>query len=117
MRYWAIPFAFGLGIGLAVLIGQRMSTDAMAVVIGVAVGVCAGVPTSLILSAIMMRRTGWRQEPPAVPQVPQTPQMPPIAIIRSDDLVHTLGYNVQSPWVEPRPDQEVRPQGIRIVGR
>ena len=39
----------GFGVALAVIIGQRMSTDAMAVVIGVAVGVAASVPTSLLL--------------------------------------------------------------------
>lgn len=44
MKYALPLLMLGLGVGLAVIIGQRMSTDAMAVVIGVAVGVAASVP-------------------------------------------------------------------------
>ena len=40
---------------LAVTIGQRMSTDAMAVVIGVIFGVAASVPTSLLIAAVTRR--------------------------------------------------------------
>lgn len=62
----AIPLLLlGLGVGLAVIIGRRMSTDAMAVVIGVAVGVAASVPTSLLLVALLRReRRSYRDEPP-----------------------------------------------------
>lgn len=47
--------AIGFGVTLAIIIGERMSTDAMAVVIGVAVGVAASVPTSLLLVALLRR--------------------------------------------------------------
>jgi hypothetical protein len=50
-------------ITLAVIIGQRMSTDAMAVVIGVACGVVASIPTSLLILAVSGRR-GEREVPP-----------------------------------------------------
>jgi hypothetical protein len=40
---------------LAVIIGQRMSTDAMAVVIGVIFGVAASIPTSLLVAAVTRR--------------------------------------------------------------
>lgn len=63
----------GFGAVLAIIVGQRMSTDAMAVVIGVAVGVAASVPTSLLLVALLRReRRGYRDEtsaPPAYPQI------------------------------------------------
>jgi hypothetical protein len=36
-------------VALAVVIGNRMSTDAMAVVVGVACGVLASIPTSLLM--------------------------------------------------------------------
>jgi hypothetical protein len=68
-----LPAMLGFGIALALIIGQRMSTDAMAVVIGVAVGVASSVPTSILLMALLRReRAGistWRQEPP--PQIQQ----------------------------------------------
>jgi len=43
---------------LAVIIGQRMSTDAMAVVIGVIFGVAASIPTSLLVVAVTRRGQG-----------------------------------------------------------
>jgi len=36
-------------VALAVVVGNRMSVDAMAVVVGVACGVLASIPTSLLL--------------------------------------------------------------------
>ena len=63
-------------VTLAVMIGQRMSTDAMAVVIGVVFGVAASIPTSLLVVAATR---GRREEPrrpgpdprPAVTAPPQ----------------------------------------------
>jgi hypothetical protein len=40
---------------LAVIIGQRMSTDAMAVVVGVIFGVAASIPTSLLVVVVTRR--------------------------------------------------------------
>ena len=49
------------GITLAIVVGQRMSTDAMAVVIGVVFGVAASIPTSLlIVAATRGRRDQFR---------------------------------------------------------
>ena len=45
------------GVALAVLIGQHMSTDALAVVLGVIVGIAASVPFSLLLVALLSRRS------------------------------------------------------------
>lgn len=56
MKKIIVPVLLGFGVVLAVIIGQRMSTDAMAVVIGVAVGVAASVPTSLLLVALLRRQ-------------------------------------------------------------
>jgi hypothetical protein len=49
-------------VTLAVIIGQRMSTDAMAVVIGVVFGVAASIPTSLLIA--LAARGNRRQAPP-----------------------------------------------------
>jgi hypothetical protein len=63
MRRWVIPLMLGFGVALALIIGQRMSTDAMAVVIGVAVGVAASVPASMLLVAMLRReRRTYRAE-------------------------------------------------------
>ncbi len=47
-------------ITLAIVIGQRMSTDAMAVVIGVIFGVAASIPTSLLIIAASRRSAADR---------------------------------------------------------
>lgn len=43
-------------IALAVVVGKRMSTEALAVVVGVVCGVVASVPTSLLLLLVLNRR-------------------------------------------------------------
>jgi hypothetical protein len=64
--FWSfLGLAFGLA--LAVIIGQRMSTDAMAVVIGVVVGVVASVPTSVLMVALLRRGQRRPDSPPAPP--------------------------------------------------
>ncbi len=96
----------GLGIGLAVIIGQRMSTDAMAVVIGVAVGVAASIPTSLLMVALLRRqRQAFTPEPP--PQMPQLQQ--PNFIMLSPEM---FGRQ-QQPL--PMPPQYIGDAGVRQI--
>lgn len=44
-------------VALAVAVGSRMSADAMSVVVGVACGVLASIPTSLLLLWVLARRS------------------------------------------------------------
>lgn len=82
-------------VALAVVIGQRMSTDAMAVVIGVVFGVAASIPTSLLIVAATR---GRRQEPPPISppeyHAAPTPQAPPPQIY----IVSPSGTQ-QAPWL------------------
>ncbi len=58
-----IAFSLLAGIvTLAVIIGQRLSTDAMAVMAGVVFGVAASIPTSLLIA--LAARGSRRPEPP-----------------------------------------------------
>lgn len=71
----------GFGITMAVIIGKRMSTDAMAVVVGVIVGVAASIPTSLLLVALLRReRRPSGSDMPAMPAFPP-PAQPPVIVI------------------------------------
>ena len=71
MKKVAIVAVIAFAVSLAVIIGQRMSTDAMAVVIGVGCGVLASIPTSLLILAVSSRHgrqevRGRREYPPVV---------------------------------------------------
>jgi hypothetical protein len=44
-------------VGVAIVVGYRLSTDAMALVVGVACGVLASIPTSLLIVWAVTRRT------------------------------------------------------------
>lgn len=64
-------------VTLAVIVGQRLSSEAMAVMVGVVAGVAASIPTSLIVVWVATRSAGHRsvevsREAP-VPQ--ERPQM------------------------------------------
>jgi len=43
-------------IALAVVVGRRMSAEAMAVVVGIVCGVAASIPTSVLLLVVLTRR-------------------------------------------------------------
>ena len=93
-----------------------MSTDAMAVVIGVAVGVTASVPTSLLLVALLRReRREWHAEPPPQPTYPQL-QQPNVIVLNPADL---LAGRKDQPHVPLPPPEALLDGGmrrLRVVG-
>ena len=111
----------GFGVALAIVIGQRMSTDAMAVVIGVAVGVAASVPTSLLLIALLRReRQSFRQDAardlPHVPYPPALPQQPNVIVLDPAQFAGLRNAQLQTPLPPPEyaPDGGMRK--LRVVG-
>jgi len=116
MKKLIVPLMLGFGVALALLIGQRMSTDAMAVVIGVAVGVTASVPTSLLLVALLRReRREWHAEPPPQPTYPQL-QQPNVIVLNPADLL--AGRKDQPPVPLPPPEAllDGGMRRLRVVG-
>lgn len=117
MKKAIIPLMLAFGITLAAIIGQRMSSDAMAVVIGVAVGVAASVPTSLLLVALLRRERvgGWRPEPPT--SQPAQLQSPNVIVLNPADL---MGQRREQPYVPlPPPELGATDGGmrrLRIIG-
>lgn len=111
----------GFGVALAIVIGQRMSTDAMAVVIGVAVGVAASVPTSLLLIALLRKeRQSFRQdmphEMPYNPYPTGLPQQPNVIVLDPSQLAGMRNAQLQTPLPPPEftPDGGMR--RLRVVG-
>ena len=67
-------------VTLAVVVGKRMSAEAMAVVVGVVCGVAAGIPTSLLLLAALTRRDRQRLEEAG--QQARFANYPPVVVIQ-----------------------------------
>jgi len=100
-------------VALAVIVGLRMSTEAMAVVIGVIFGVAASIPTSLLIVAVTRRaqertieesqRYRERAQPPVIVVSPggvsaspwsspfQTPVLPPAVNGEPTRRFHVVG--------------------------
>lgn len=121
MRRALIPLMLGFGATLAFVIGQRLTTDAMAVVLGVAVGVATSVPTTVLLMALLRRATreaGWRPEPtPAAPPAYPQMQQPNIIVLNPADLLGQRGS--QPPYIPPPAlefQQEAGLRRLRVVG-
>ncbi len=94
-------------VALALAIGSRMSVDATAVVVGVACGVLASVPTSLLL--IWALRHG--DQGPGHPAGPGVGNCyPPIVVVNPGQNYGRTGWG---PAAYPVPDQLPAPGGAR----
>jgi hypothetical protein len=123
MKKVIVPAMLGFGVALALIIGQRMSTDAMAVVLGVAVGVAASVPTSILLLALLrrtQREVTWRPEPTQSEQHMRAlaqPAQPNIIVLNPADF---MGQRGTPPPYIPQPTLELTQDAgmrrLRVVG-
>jgi hypothetical protein len=71
-------------ITLAVIFGVRVSPDAMAVVIGVILGVAATIPTTLLLVFVLTRQQNKLEK-----SAQQMPSQPPVFVINAADKPHS----------------------------
>ena len=120
MKRVLVPVMLGFGVTLALVIGQRLTTDAMAVVLGVAVGVAASVPTSILLVALVrraQREAGGRAGAAAQSAYALPPQQPNIIVLNPGDL---LGQRRGQPAYLPQPPVELLQDAglrrLRVVG-
>lgn len=87
LKHIVTLIGLAFAITLAIMIGKRMSAEAMAVVVGIACGVLASVPASLLLLLVLGRESRGREDrrgagaqtyPPVVIVQGGTPQaLPP----------------------------------------
>lgn len=98
MRYMMAFVVAASGVALAVVIGNRMSTDAMAVVIGVLFGVGASIPSSLLIALLLRPR---RVETPIadghIPSVQA--QAPQIYLVQPGQNGE---QSTMTPWLDAR---------------
>jgi len=77
----AVILGLVFAVALAVVVGKKMSAEAMAVVIGVVCGVAAAVPTSVLLLVVLNRNERHRQyEEERRPA--QAGRYPPVVVIQ-----------------------------------
>lgn len=95
--------AIGFCVALAVIVGYRMSAEAMAVVIGVACGVLASIPMSALI-LIVMQRQGARRSEELTWQ--QQRNVPPVVVIQGGTPMSMSRPEMplfQPPMVSPAP--------------
>ncbi len=85
IKQMAAVLGLAFAVTLAIIVGRQMTTEAMAVVIGVVCGVLAGIPTSVLLLVAMTRRDSLRaREETAARQAPAG--YPPVVVIQGGGM-------------------------------
>ena len=95
-------------VTLAVVVGNRMSTDAMAVVIGIVCGVGASIPTSLLIMAVTSRREIKEERGQA--------SFPPVVIVNPGNQGGQAPNYYQPPALPPALSQGA-PRQFRVIGQ
>jgi hypothetical protein len=80
LKIFAGLAAVTFSVTLAVVIGNRLSDQALAVLAGAVCGVGAAIPTSLLIVAVSRRRDEPRGQPMVYPSHPQN-TYPPVVVI------------------------------------
>jgi hypothetical protein len=118
MKWSVIIVGAVFAVALAVVIGSRMSADAMAVVVGVACGIGASVPTCLLLVWALVRRgQGTPDGAQGYGRSGAGANYPPVVVVNP-------GYGAQSygpalGMVSPPPAQLAganEPRAFKVVG-
>ena len=77
MKIFAGLVTMAFAVTLAVIVGSRLSDEALAVLAGAVCGVGAAIPTSLLIVAVSRRRDERRAQPPAQQQA----TYPPVVVV------------------------------------
>lgn len=110
-----IAVALGLvfAIALAVVVGSRMSAEAMAVVVGVVCGVAAGIPTSILLLVVMHRRDRLRMDERE--QQMRQQNYPPVVVIQGG-APQGLPQGPQAGYWQPPVPGPIETRQFHVVG-
>ena len=117
MKRAIVLVAAAFAVALAIVVGNRMSADAMAVVVGVVCGVLASVPTSLLLIWALGRRGGGAMA--GLDSQPRNgAQYPPVVVVNPGP---GYGASMYGPPAAPYMDQRqmlppAGPRTFRVVG-
>lgn len=79
MKRLLLVMGICFSVTLAIVFGSRVSGDALAVIIGVILGVFSSVPTTLLFSYLLARQRPPQNPPPAMPY------QPPVIVVNAGD--------------------------------
>lgn len=94
-------------VALAVVVGNRMSAEAMAVVVGVVCGVVASIPMSALMLAMA------RRSRPAYEESRAAEQRPPVVVVAPGSMPASPA---QAAWPTYAPPAVRPPREFHIVG-
>lgn len=104
-------------VGLAVVIGNRMSADAMAMVVGIGCGMLASVPTSLVLIWALGRRGREAEGPESQVRTPWGAGYPPVVVVNPGPGYGMSGYGLPAlGTLERGLPAPGGPRSFRVVG-
>lgn len=115
MKRAVILVGAAFAVALAVMIGSRMSADAMGVLVGVVCGVLASVPTSLVLVWALVRRTQGRGGEAVVRPGLGSSQYPPVVVVNPGPGYGMGGYG-PPPVASPSLPAPGGPRSFKVVG-
>jgi hypothetical protein len=110
LRRLGIGLGLAFVIALAVIVGKKMSADAMAVVVGVVCGVVASIPTAILLLVMSARRDRQQPQPPTT----RSGSYPPVVVIQGG-ATQALPPGQAGYWPAPPPGP-VSDRQFHVVG-
>ncbi|GAB4534649.1 MAG: hypothetical protein Kow0063_17990 [Anaerolineae bacterium] len=113
MKGTAVIMGAVFAIALAVLIGTRMSADALGVLVGVICGVLASVPTSLVLVWALVRRLQGQSQEPTRHSI-GNPGYPPVVVVNPGAGYGLPGYGPS--MTTPSLPLPGGPRSFKVVG-
>jgi hypothetical protein len=115
MKNGLILAGIALAIGLAYLVGSRLTNEALAVVVGAICGIGASIPVSIGLVIASGNNWGRREEPPSARYGYSSTYPPPTLVISPPTAAPTPGYPKHYLLVDPaRPAPA--PREFKIIG-
>lgn len=112
LKALAIVAIATFSITLAVIVGSRLSDEALAVLAGAVCGVGAAIPTSLLVVAVTRRRHQATDQP--VTQSPSHRAYPPVVVVSPGSQPYW------QPGQLPRPETQINhipvPREFTVVG-
>ena len=103
-------------VALAVIVGSRLSSEALAVVVGAVCGISATIPVTLALVIAASQNWG-RADTAPIGLPPATPPQPPVIVVSPPPLPMTLGSLPGAhPPATPTHYLGLSPREFKIIG-